>query len=430
MNKLQKIEETMTNFKIKETRIKFNPFENLKFSGRNDFTHPMRFIENFEFFANQEKLNDYEKQYFLGQALTNEANEWLKIHGYKKTYEELRNSFVNFFWNKEDQYRFITFLKNGKYNEKQTKLSKITYFHKYAMEAKFLNNIPSEEILIDLLSEHFDTYIQQKLYSNHPKCIDDVLQILRNLEISDLNYNLNKKLSLNFFSSSLATKSRTGTWKDCLNNKYDIIKKEGQTSYRCLTTKLWPLHTLSYKNSMSDIRNFNVGCDENETHFLTDVPTKIYLIFTDIKEKKKDYEVLGPVTIAKQNGRQLIVTTCHTFKTYRKLIAGQLLYCIQEDLIKPCAIVTCSIFEDTEYRYLISNNNEQIVCLMCKEKIDEIEFCESRCIAVNDLIVCYYEQKFYKKKHILRFLNENFCTIYTVWDKAVEKYDPLNPNYH
>lgn len=429
MRKLHEIEQFTTNFKVNRPSRSMKPFENLKFSGRDDTTHPVRFIEDFDFFAKQEELSDYEKQYFFGQSLINEAAEWLKIQGYTETFETMRNSFLNFFWNKKDQNRFTTFLKHGKYNEEDAKLSRSVYFYKYAKEAKFLDNPPNDEILIDWLSEHFDVYIQTKLYGIHTKTIDETYQFLRDLEFTDKPQNLNIEVPLNFFSSSSSKKSRNGSWKDCLNNKYDIIQKERQTSYRCTTTKLWPMHTLSFNNPMSEMRHFNVTSDESSTHFLTDIPEKIYWIFTEIDEMK-EYQVLGPVTIAKQNGRQLIVSTCSTFKTCENLIAGQLLYFMRESIAKPCGIVTCSIIEDTEYRYVISNKNERIACLLCKEKIDEISFSDNRTIAVNDLIVCYYEQKFYKSKHILRFLNENLCTIYTVWDKACEQYDPLNPNYH
>ncbi|XP_043465251.1 uncharacterized protein LOC122500400 [Leptopilina heterotoma] len=431
VRKLHEIEELASNFKMnRPSRRSIKPFENLKFSGRDDTTHPVRFTEDFDFFAKQEELTDYEKQFYFGQSLINEAAEWLKIQGYSKTFETMRKSFLNFFWNQQDQNCFITFLKHGKYNEKNAKLSRSVYFYKYAKEAKFLDNPPNDEILIDWLIEHFDVYIQMKLSKIHKKTIDEIYRFLKDLEFTnDKPKNSTIEVPLNFFSSSSSKKSRNGSWKDCLNNKYDIIQKDRQISYRCTTTKLWPMHTLSYNNPMSEMRHFNVTSDESSMHFLIDIPEKIYWIFTEIDEMK-EYQVLGPVTIAKQNERQLIVSTCSTFKTRENLIAGQLLYFMRDSIAKPCGIITCSITEDSEYRYVISNKNERIVCLLCKEKIDEIIFSDNRTIAVNDFIVRYYEQKFYKSKHILRFLNENFCTIYSVWDKAGEKYDPLNPNYH
>lgn len=429
LEKLQEFEEMKTNCKLSHLKREFKPFENLKFSGKNDTKHPVRFVEDFDFIATQEKLNDYEKQQFFGQSLIKEAAEWFKIHGYGESYENMKQSFLNFFWSKQDQNRFISFLKSGKYNEK-SKLSKFVYFYKYINEAKFLDVAPDEDLLIYWLVEHFDVFVRTKLYGSNARTIDEILQILKDLESQDINYNTKSKSAFNLFSSSSAMKSRNGTWTDCLNNKYDILKKENQTFYRCLTTRIWPMHTLSHNNSLSNIKYFNVTCDESDSHFLTDIPEKLYCIFTDIKESPRDYEVLGPITIAKQNGRQLIVSTCPSFKTHRKLTAGQLLYFMDEHSFEPCGIITCSIQEDSEYRYVISNNNEQIVSLLCKETIDEVDFYENRTVAVTDLIVRYFEQKFFNRRHILRFLNESFCTIYTVWDKAIEIYDPLKPTYH
>ena len=441
--------------------------------------HPMRFLNDFEFFAIREKLNDYEQQFFFGQSLKDEAANWLKIRGYGRTFPEMKESFLNFFWNQDDQNRLLNMLKRGKYS-KNSGLSMFEYFYKYACEANYLDNVPNEKTLTEWLSGHFDIMVRAKLYGNHVKNINEALLGLKSLETSDNNGNFETPKSPqksnnfekpnisekpntfeepitdekpkncenpktpqkakgfeneepnNFFSFSSTKKVKIGVWEDCFGFRYDKIEKNGQLFYRCTTEKIWPLHSLSYNNSQSDIQHFDVSCHEASSRLLTNMPSRLYNIHIDINGDHISYYLLGPITIAKQNGNRLIVSTTPSFKSYKNLVSGQLLYVHNENdnSFKPCGVITCSIPESSEFRYVISNANEQIVCLRCKDKIEEVTFRERRIVAIDDLTVRYFEQSFKKKKHILRFLNQTFCTVFSVWDYATEKYNPLKPTYH
>lgn len=463
-NLTQEFEKLSRSFGKSRPSRNVNPFENLKFSGRNGDMHPVRFIIDFEFIAFRERVTDYEQQIFFGQSLTEDAAKWLSIRGYGRTFPEMRQSFLDFFWSEAEQNLLRNFLKTGKYN-KDSGLSMSEYFYKYVYEASYLDNVPDEKTLIYWLTKHFDIMIQAKIYGNHVKNITGALIGLKNLEISDKNGNLETSKTTepkscekvkspenpgspeipknikkpknsgndpdNFFSSSSTKKVKTGVWKDYFGFEYDQIKKDGEPSYRCITERIWPLHSLSYNNCQSDIRHFDVSCHEASSRFLTDIPTSLNHIYVDINGEPVKLRILFQVTIGKQKGNQLIVSTCPTFRCTTNLVAGQLVYMIENDYyVRPCGVITCSIPEGCSYRYVISNANEQIACLRCKDNIEEIQFLNNRFVAVEDLVVRYFEQKFTKRKHLLRFLNENFDVVYSVWDYAELKYNPLKPTYH
>ena len=406
----------------------FDPFKNLQFSGSKDLKHPLCFINVFEFFSMHEKLSDYEKIFLFGKSLTEEAAKWLDIHGYDETYEDMKASFLKFFWNEGDQDLFNSFLVSGKYT-KESGLSLTQYFDKYAYEAMtFMNNAPDEETLTKLLMEHFDFIADGKLTQNRLNNISEALKSLKNFEMSDYNKILEIK---NVFGSSTLKAIKNGSWKDCFGTWYEEVERGGQLVFQCKTYKIWALHTFSQNSILTDIHHFDIYCDQVYTKLLENVPQKFdYSVYVDINGNAVEHLVLGEITVAKQTATQLIVSTCHSFKSFKKLVAGQLLYTFINNNFQPCSIITCSVLENSFYRYIISNINEKIVCLSCKTKIEEVPFQGSRKIAIKDSNVRFYEQNFTGMKHILRFLNENFCTVYTIWDDGVQEYNPLEPIYH
>ena len=161
---------------------KFNPFKNLKFTGKNDSTHPKRFIKNFEYFAMHENLNEYEKEYYFIQSLVEDAGIWLNLRGYG-SYEEMTEDFIKFYWNADVQRSFLNHLRNGEY-DKNCGLSMDDYLFKYANEAKFLDKPqPEEDVIFDLL-QHFDLPEEiEELFDIHPvETIEEALSILRKAE--------------------------------------------------------------------------------------------------------------------------------------------------------------------------------------------------------------------------------------------------------
>ncbi|XP_033227602.1 uncharacterized protein LOC117179686 [Belonocnema kinseyi] len=157
---------------------KIIPFENLKYSGINDTMHPKRFIENFEYLANQENLDEREKQYFFIQSLSKDAKNWLNLRGYG-AYEEMKEAFLKFYWGPEAQNILRNFLENGRYCPSDG-LSAKNYFFKYFNEATFLDNPPTEEEIIFYLLYHFDLKmsIRNELNSRQVKNVEEALNFL------------------------------------------------------------------------------------------------------------------------------------------------------------------------------------------------------------------------------------------------------------
>ena len=182
---IEDLKKMMWNVKItineNQSVNKINPFENLKFSGsKHDCQHPKRFIETFERFAIQENLDENNKQYYFMQSLVDDAAKWFKVRGYR-SYSEMKEAFINFYWNPQIQDCFLKFLQFGKYN-KDCGLSMRDYFYKYANEAKFLNEAPSEEDVVKFLIRHFESTVKNEFQKKEVKNIDEAVGVLIKLE--------------------------------------------------------------------------------------------------------------------------------------------------------------------------------------------------------------------------------------------------------
>ena len=202
-NQLVSYQKQLCKDTFPEIRIyrNINPFKNLKFSGRINGMHPKRFIQNFEYFAAHENLNEYEKQYYFIQSLVEDAQNWLNAHGYG-SYKEMKEDFINFYWNEDIQRTFLNHLMNGKYN-KNCGLSMNDYFFKYANEAKFLNEALTEEAVILNLLYHFDLQeeIKDLLETTSVKTIQEASNILRKAEALKIDKILNRQSKSDFWTN-------------------------------------------------------------------------------------------------------------------------------------------------------------------------------------------------------------------------------------
>ena len=192
-NQNNEISETSQELKIfQEIKESENPspknhpsenlqlIKNLKFSGKKDLVNPKYFIENFERFADQEKLDENSKQNCFIQSLVKYAAIWMEEHGYG-TYEEMKEAFLAFYWSQDIQKSYENHLECGKYSRK-CKLSIANYFYKYGMGAKYLDSAPSEMEIISKLSVHFGPNIENEFLKQKVQTMEEAIDMLKRIE--------------------------------------------------------------------------------------------------------------------------------------------------------------------------------------------------------------------------------------------------------
>ncbi|XP_033228515.1 uncharacterized protein LOC117180236 [Belonocnema kinseyi] len=152
------IHQGQNNFNIPQEKNdllarEFNFFEKLKFCGHKDTKNPHRFIQNFEFLAENENLSEYQKQLYFSNCLDGEARRWLDTRGYGP-YEEIKKDFLNFYWSPDVQRSIWIHLKNATFH-RGYEHSWNDYFYLFYNYVKFFDNaLPEKEIITDIL-HHF-----------------------------------------------------------------------------------------------------------------------------------------------------------------------------------------------------------------------------------------------------------------------------------
>lgn len=82
-----------------------NPFDELKFVGRNDKINPIRFLKRFNEIAKYERVDEIEQLYFFGKCLKDQAAMWFEIRDFACIYDA-KNEFVKHFWGENQQAKF------------------------------------------------------------------------------------------------------------------------------------------------------------------------------------------------------------------------------------------------------------------------------------------------------------------------------------
>ncbi|XP_043465252.1 uncharacterized protein LOC122500401 [Leptopilina heterotoma] len=199
------------NDENEENQIKFKPIKNLKFCGMRDPVHPALFIENFEYYAAEENLNEEEKQNHFVNSLRQYAAIWLSERGHG-TYEEMKTAFLSFYWSSDKQTLFTQHLNTGKYMRK-CRLSMGNYFFKHAIGAKYLDSSPSEKEIIEKLIKHYDKHIEEEIIIQKAQSIEEVIDILKRIDILKGT----NKMAINKLSKNVSRSIIMANEKNSLN---------------------------------------------------------------------------------------------------------------------------------------------------------------------------------------------------------------------
>ncbi|XP_051159025.1 uncharacterized protein LOC127280186 [Leptopilina boulardi] len=212
-NRIEELKINYDDHDKKNSSNKFRPIKNLKFCGMRDPVHPALFIENFEFYATEENLNEDEKQNHFVNSLRKYAAIWLNDRGYG-TYDEMKEAFLSFYWSSDIQDLFVKNLETGKYTKK-CQLSMANYFFKHAIGAKYLDISPSEKEIIDKLMKHFDKHIEDEILIQKAKTMEEVIDILKRIDIlkgTNKITNLSQKVTKSIISTNKKNSYNTWGW--------------------------------------------------------------------------------------------------------------------------------------------------------------------------------------------------------------------------
>jgi hypothetical protein len=74
-----------------------SPFEDTKFTGKQDAINPMRFLHKFEGIAKYEAINEPEQLYFFGKCLMDQASVWFELQDFDNI-NEAKEKFTTYYW--------------------------------------------------------------------------------------------------------------------------------------------------------------------------------------------------------------------------------------------------------------------------------------------------------------------------------------------
>ncbi|XP_033231393.1 uncharacterized protein LOC117182343 isoform X2 [Belonocnema kinseyi] len=216
--------------------------------------------------------------------------------------------------------------------------------------------------------------------------------------------------------------TQTEIWEDYFGFQYKIDETDGKKCYKCTTEKVWSLFPNKIGEQPLKIPYF---------HDLS-IGKSFKSIYIDVNGNPVDYKILGPITVTEQYGNELIIRTCASFRSSHYFVTGQVLFMKSDDFFTPYGIITCSLPEENEYRYIISNYKQQTFCLSCEDTIQEIPFNRMHCSIAKDedFDVCYWEQRVENEERLLKYLNRNCEVVYTCCDTAFQECDPMNITWH
>lgn len=156
-----------------------NPFDEIKFTGKNEDLNPIRFLKKFDNIARFEDVDETDQLYFFGRCMREQASVWFEIHDFNDVHEA-RNEFTNYFWGETQQAKFREKLYQGKYKPSKN-LRMADYALDLARKAKTLEPPMGDAEIIRCVKRHFDKEISREIKIATTKTVSDLIFLLEQL---------------------------------------------------------------------------------------------------------------------------------------------------------------------------------------------------------------------------------------------------------
>lgn len=162
-----------------------NPFDDLRYAGRTDKKHPMRFLEEFDEIAEHERMKVRDQFYFFKRCLIGKAREWYDNQEFAEL-EEARMKFKQKFWSRTEQQELRDKLRNSIYQPNKGR-SMAEYAEKMAKDAKHLTPRYNEFEMVEMLSLHFPVEVYEDLAMERVSTMEELTHRLNVLERKSQN---------------------------------------------------------------------------------------------------------------------------------------------------------------------------------------------------------------------------------------------------
>ncbi|KMQ85854.1 ap2 erf domain-containing protein [Lasius niger] len=200
-----------TNAKLPKGGWLKNPFDDLRFTGRNDPQNPIKFLRRFEKIARYEEIGDKEQLYYFGKCLRGTAANWFDVRD-PNTICETKEAFTEYYWDEEPQNRFREEIYNGSYDA-NTSMSE--YALNLTKQTKFLTPPMSDSETIRCIKRHFGASVAREIRPSTVKTIENFVTIL-----DEIDYEQKRDRKIKARSEDSGSKSGFAKGKNAAGNKY------------------------------------------------------------------------------------------------------------------------------------------------------------------------------------------------------------------
>ena len=169
-----------TNAKLPKGGWLKNPFDELKFTGRNDPQNPIKFLRRFEKIAKYEEVGERDQLYYFGKCLRGAASNWYVVRDPEDIFEA-KEAFIEYFWGEEQQNRFREDIYNGKYSY-DANITMSEYALNLAKQTKFLVPPMSDSETIRCIKRHFGAGVAREIRPSTVKSIESFITLLDEID--------------------------------------------------------------------------------------------------------------------------------------------------------------------------------------------------------------------------------------------------------
>lgn len=178
-----------------------NPFEEISFSRRNDPQNPIRFWNKFKKLAEYEQVTRDEQVYYFGRCMKGDASQWFELHDFDDI-EVIEENFKEHYWGCQAQMNFRNRLYYDRFRPGSGSMAE--YAMRLAREAKTLSPPMSDQEIIFMIKEHFDSEVARELRPSIIRSVTEMINMLetienertaRRLRYGQRNYNTDRQIA-------------------------------------------------------------------------------------------------------------------------------------------------------------------------------------------------------------------------------------------
>lgn len=162
---------------LPKTSALLNPFSSLKFRGKGDSKHLMRFLEQFENIARQEAIPDRDTLSYFGTCMVDKASGWWSLQRLS-SYPVAKELFRQKFWNRDIQTKRRQALYTGKY-PREAGISMSDYASERYLESVYFEPRMQELEIVEVLIRQFPPRVSLDLKAHEITTIDSLTRLDR-----------------------------------------------------------------------------------------------------------------------------------------------------------------------------------------------------------------------------------------------------------